>query len=308
MAEVMPESPLIGSKTGYVGEIFVGIPSIYALRVEGEKGRLTTGSEIIQEGQILVFVSRSTDQFPQITRAVGRKDDEFPSNAQIAIFGASQFGSKLADHYLSRGFNVVVIEPDLDAANELVGSPVGNSKRLDVIHGDPQDEELLRELGIDHHDIAVAALDDDNMNIAISMRAKDKGVPRTGLLLKDRALVEAVHRIGLTRPVSRRLVTVTSILKSIHMNVPGTYQVIPPIPAIISISGEVNSEHSFAGKSVKDTEKRLGARVVMVERLDETGSTTVLNPHTIDSIEVGDRIYLFLARDDLKKVEKALEN
>ena len=308
VAEVMPESPLIGSKTGYVGEIFVGIPSIYALRVEGEKGRLTTGSEIIQEGQILVFVSRSTDQFPQITRAVGRKDDEFPSNAQVAIFGASQFGSKLANHYLSRGFNVVVIEPDLDAANELVGSAVGNSKRLDVIHGDPQDEELLRELGIDHHDIAVAALDDDNMNIAISMRAKDKGVPRTGLLLKDRALVEAVQRIGLTRPVSRRLVTVTSILKSIHMNVPGTYQVIPPIPAIISISGEVHSEHSFAGKSVKDTEKRLGARVVMVERLDETGSTTVLNPHTIDSIEVGDRIYLFLARDNLKKVEKALEN
>ena len=308
VAEVMPESPLIGSKTGYVGEIFVGIPSIYALRVEGEKGRLTTGSEIIQEGQILVFVSRSTDQFPQITRAVGRKDDEFPSNAQIAIFGASQFGSKLADHYLSRGFNVVVIEPDLDAANELVGSAVGNSKRLDVIHGDPQDEELLRELGIDHHDIAVAALDDDNMNIAISMRAKDKGVPRTGLLLKDRALVEAVHRIGLTRPVSRRLVTVTSILKSIHMNVPGTYQVIPPIPAIISISGEVNTEHAFAGKSVKDVENSLGARVVMVERLDESDSTNVLNPHTVDSIEVGDRIYLFLARDDLKKVEKALEN
>ncbi len=308
VAEVMPESPLIGSKTGYVGEIFVGIPSIYALRAEGEKGRLTTGSEIIQEGQILVFVSRSTDQFPQITRAVGRKDDEFPSNAQVAIFGASQFGSKLADHYLSNGLNVVVIEPDLDAANELVGSAVGNSKRLDVIHGDPQDEELLRELGIDHHDIAVAALDDDNMNIAISMRAKDKGVPRTGLLLKDRALVEAVHRIGLTRPVSRRLVTVTSILKSIHMNVPGTYQVIPPIPAIISISGEVNTEHAFAGKSVKDVENSLGARVVMVERLDESDSTNVLNPHTVDSIEVGDRIYLFLARDDLKKVEKALEN
>jgi hypothetical protein len=28
----------------------------------------------------------------------------------------------------------------------------------------------------------------------------------------------------------------------------------------------------------------------------------------LETIEVGDRIYLFLARDDLKKVEKALEN
>ena len=306
VSEVMAGSPLIGTKTGYVGEIFVGIPSIYALRNEGEKGILSTGSEIIQEGQILVFVSRSTDQFHQITRAVGRKDEDFPENAQVAVFGASQFGSKLANHYLSKGSNVVVIEPDLDAANELVGSPVGSSKRLDVIHGDPQDEELLRELAIDSHDIAVAALEDDNLNIAISMRAKDKGVPRTGLILKDRALVEAVHRIGLTRPVSRRLVSVTSILKSIHMNVPGTYQVIPPIPAIISISAEVNGDHSFAGKSVKDCESAIGARIVMVERHDDTGAGVILKPHTLESIEVGDRIYLFLARDDLKRVERAL--
>ena len=170
----------------------------------GELGSIATGDEIIQEGQILAFGSRSTDQFPQITRAVGRKDEDFPENAQVAIFGASNFGSRLAKHYLEKGSSVIVIEPDLDLANELVGSPVGNSKRLDVIHGDPQDEELLSELGIDSHDIAVAALDDDNLNIAISMRAKDKGVPRTGLLLKDRALVEAVHRIGLPRPVSRR--------------------------------------------------------------------------------------------------------
>lgn len=46
----------------------------------------------------------------------------------------------------------------------------------------------------------------------------------------------------------------------------------------------------------------------MVERFDESGSVTVLNPNTVDSIEASDRIYLFLAKDDLKKVERALEN
>jgi len=59
---------------------------------------------------------------------------------------------------------------------------------------------------------------------------------------------------------------------------------------------------------VKDSEGALRARIVLVERRDETGSTALLKPHTLDTIEVGDRIYLFLARDDLKKVEKALEN
>ena len=304
----MENSPLIGTKASQVGEIFVGIPSIYAIRNPGEKGNIATGDEIIQEGQILAFVSRSTDQFPQITRAVGRKDEDFPDNAQVAIFGASNFGSRLAKHYLAKGSSVIVIEPDLDLANELVGSPVGSSKRLDVIHGDPQDEELLSELGIDSHDIAVAALDDDNLNIAISMRAKDKGVPRTGLLLKDRALVEAVQRIGLTRPVSRRLVTVTSLLKSIHMNVPGTYQVIPPMPSIISISAEVSPNHSFVGKSVKQAEKAIGARIVLVDRQKDSGEVEVLKPYMVETIDVDDRIYMFLSKSDLKKVERALEN
>ena len=162
----------------------------------------------------------------------------------------------------------MVIEPDLDAANELVGSRTGNSKRLDVIHGDPQDGELLRELSINSQDIAIAALADDNLNIAISMRAKDKGVPRTGLILKDRALVEAVQRIGLTRPVSRRHVTVISILKSIHMNVPGTYQVIPSLPGIISISASLSAKAEVVGRSISDAESKLGSRIVMVEHED----------------------------------------
>ena len=189
-----------------------------------------------------------------------------------------------------------------------MGSSVGINKRLDVIHGDPQDEELLRELGIDHQDIAVAALDDDNLNIAISMRAKDKGVPRTGLLLKDRALVEAVQRIGLTRPISRRLVTITSILKSIHMNIPGTYQSIPTIPEIISISATLSSENGIIGKTVSDGEKKLGARIVMIEKEDENGLVNVLTPDLVEVLEMSDKIYLFLNKSDIKRVERSLED
>ena len=303
---VTDSSALIGMSTGKVGEIFVGIPPIYAKSSAEGQDILTTGSEIIQEGDKLVFVSSSTEPFGQITLATGRKDPEMSARPQVAIFGATQFGNKLASHYLNVGSEVVVIEPDLDAANELVGSPVGMNKRLDVIHGDPQDEELLKELEIDEHDIAVAALDDDNLNIAISMRALDKGVPRTGLLLKDRSLVEAIQRIGLTNPISRRLVTITSILKSIHMNLPGTYQVLPPLSSIISISATISEENSMIGRSIADVESKLGVRIVMVGREDEDGTQFVLNPNQVESIGVGDRLYLLLRKDDLKRVEKAL--
>tara|TARA_B110000495_G_C23029309_1_gene612462 strand:- start:27 stop:1445 length:1419 start_codon:yes stop_codon:yes gene_type:complete len=308
VVEVTSNSALIGVATGEVGDIFVDIPSVYALANKSGDGNLTNGSEIITEGDNLVFVSRSTSQFRQITKAVGRTDPELPEKPQVAIFGATQFGNKLAKHYLDIGSEVVVIEPNLDFANELVGSKIGINKRLDVIHGDPQDEELLRELGIEQQDITVAALDDDNLNIAISMRAKDKGVPRTGLLLKDRALVEAVQRIGLTRPISRRLVTITSVLKSIHMNIPGTYQSIPTIPGIISISATLNTDNNIVGRTISDAEKKLGARIVMIEKEDENGLFNVLTPNQVEVLEVSDRIYLFLRKTDIKRVERSLED
>ncbi|MDG1547653.1 MAG: NAD-binding protein [Candidatus Thalassarchaeaceae archaeon] len=305
---VTSKSALIGVSTGDVTNVFVDIPLIYAISSENDGGRLTDGSEIIKEGDILVFVSRSTSKFNLITKAVGRIDPELPEKPLVAIFGATQFGNKLAKHYLEIGSEVVVIEPNLDHANELVGSKIGMNKRLDVIHGDPQDEDLLRELGIDNQDITIAALNDDNLNIAISMRAKDKGVARTGLLLKDRALVEAVQRIGLTRPISRRLVTVTSILKSIHMNIPGTYQSIPTLPEIISMSATLNSGNNLVGKTVEEAEHKIGSRIALIEKEDEDGVLNVLNPSQVDVLEVSDKIYLFLEKTDLKRVEKSLEN
>jgi trk system potassium uptake protein TrkA len=305
---VTSQSALIGVSTGDVTNVFVDIPLIYAISSENDGGRLTDGSEIIKEGDILVFVSRSTSKFNLITKAVGRVDPELPEKPLVAIFGATKFGNKLAKHYLEIGSEVVVIEPNLDLANELVGSKIGMNKRLDVIHGDPQDEDLLRELGIDNQDISIAALNDDNLNIAISMGAKDKGVARTGLLLKDRALVEAVQRIGLTRPISRRLVTVTSILKSIHMNIPGTYQSIPTLPEIISMSATLNSGNNLVGKTVEEAEHKIGSRIALIEKEDEDGVLNVLNPNQVDVLEISDKIYLFLEKADLKRVEKSLEN
>ena len=187
-----------------------------------------------------------------------------------------------------------------------MGSRIGISKRLDVIHGDPQDEDLLRELAIEEHDIAIAALGDDNLNISISMRAMDKGVMRTGLLLNDRALVEAIHRIGL-RPVSKRRVAVTSILKSIHMHVPGSFQRIPSMPSLVSISAEIHPDNDLVGSLFSDVEKKLGVSFVMVER-QEGGDGGVIAgvPEHDGVIAEGDRVYLFLDIDDLGKVEKSL--
>ena len=309
VSEVSADSPLIGSTTKdpvTIEGTGTLLPSIHAIGRRGSREKLSSGEEIIQEGDNILFVTGSTDSFGEIAKALGIPDTEMPPKPSVAIFGATSFGSSLAQHYLDGGSNVVIIEPDLDAANSLVGSRIGISKRLDVIHGDPQDEDLLRELAIEEHDIAIAALGDDNLNISISMRAMDKGVMRTGLLLNDRALVEAIHRIGL-RPVSKRRVAVTSILKSIHMHVPGSFQRIPSMPSLVSISAEIHPDNDLIGSLFSDVEKKLGVSFVMVERQEgDDGGVIAGVPEHDGVIAEGDRVHLFLDIDDLGKVEKSL--
>ena len=46
----------------------------------------------------------------------------------------------------------------------------------------------------------------------------------------------------------------------------------------------------------------------MIEREDEEGILNVLTPDKIESLEMSDKIYIFLEKADLKRVEKSLEN
>ena len=308
VSEVSDKSPLIGMTTGEASQnpnADPDYPKIIASRNRGKNGSIVSGNEIIQENDLLVFLTGSTSHFGEVARLVGDTVPDMPEKPTVAIFGATNFGSSLAKQYLDGGSNVVIIEPDLDAANSIVGSRIGINKRLDVIHGDPQDEDLLRELAIEDQDIAIATLSDDNLNISISMRAFDKGVSRTGLILKDRALVEAIQRIGL-RPVSKRRVAVKSILKAIHMHVPGTYEPIPRMKTLVSISAEINSQSRLLDKSLEDVEDIIEASLVKLEREDSEGEFQTLPQEEIDRLLEGDRIYLILEVDDIGKVEKSL--
>ena len=116
-----------------------------------------------------------------------------------------------------------------------------------------------------------------------------------------------MQRIGLTRPISCRLEIVTSILKSIHMNISVTYQTIPTLPEILSLSATLNSGNNVVGKTVEKAEYKIGSMIVLKEK-DDDGVLNVLTPSQVDVLKVSDKIYLFLEKTDLKRVEKSLEN
>ena len=251
----------------------------------------------------VAFAITNLDQFRIVSSALGIPLDPIPENPRTLVFGATAFGSEVASHYLSEGADVVVIEPDLDLANQLVGSKVGSSKRLDVIHGDPQDEELLKEIGIEGFDVAVASMDDDNRNIAMAMQASDKGIPRSGLLLKDMALIEAVKRIGLTRPVSQRQITITSILRAIHFGDLGDFSVPTSLNDIVIVLFHIVEEHPFVDSTVQNASNKLKGTMPLIFRETEEGKQSIVTtPDTM--IVEGDTVAMILKQEHLSLADE----
>ena len=75
----------------------------------------------------------------------------------MAIIGANRIGQMIAENWLMNGAKVTVIERDLQLANEFSATDIGSNPNLEVIHGDHLDRDILTEVGIPEHHIAIAA-------------------------------------------------------------------------------------------------------------------------------------------------------
>ena len=284
-----------------------GLPKVFTICRKGETAIVPDGDTVIHAGDRLIFATIGEHTFKRISKAAGHTEPPYPDSPRVAIFGATALGRQLASEYLSEGSWVTVLDERLEAANELVGSSIGSHKRLDVIHCNLGDVDLLREIEIVDHDIAIAALDNDHENIAIAMRAADLGVVRTGLVLDDSALARVVRRIGLTYAVSERRVAIDSILMQVHRRVPGHYQLMPSVPEIVAMSATIFDGHTRIGQTISRIEKKGAFRIAFVERENSEGSRMMFRPKPDMTVKIGDRLILFASSDDIQKVEKILE-
>ena len=298
---------LAASTLGEAETSIDGLPKAFTLCRKGESAIVPTDDTYVEVGDRLIFATIGEHTFKRISKAAGHIEPPYPETPRVAIFGATALGKQLATEYLGEGCWVTVLDEHLEAANELVGSSIGAHKRLDVIHCNLSDLDMLREIELVEHDIAIAALPNDHENIAIAMRAADIGVVRTGLVLDDSALARVVRRIGLTYAVSERRVAIDSILMQVHRRVPGHYQLMPSVPEIVAMSASIVEGHSRLGQTIDKIEKKGTFRIAFVERENSEGTRVMFRSKPDMTVKIGDRLILFVSADDVSTVEKILE-
>lgn len=310
VSKVTEGSPLLGKPLIEAVDDIDGLPNPVGIVSSGGKSSIVNEKTHAESGDLLLFAAIGVHVQTRISVACGFTSEPMMENPRVIIFGATSVGKDLARHYLGEESYVTVVEPDLNVANDLVGSDLGNHRRLDVIHGEPGDIELLKDIGISDHDIAISTLDDDNGAIAIAMRAVDEGVERTGLIVDDSTLVDTVRRIGLTRAVSRREVSISAIMEHAHSYVEGRFQIIRQAKDFVAMSVTLDSDHSTIGSPISKLESKFkgGAKVVLLERNREGRGPVTFTPDSEMILEPNDRLIILLLRDSVQNVESKLRS
>ena len=271
-----------------------GMPLIVGLKREGEPGRVPTADD-----QIL-----PKDKLNRILRIFGHEQVDFPSRPRVVIIGAGLIGTRLAKAWLESNAIVTVVESDLEKANILAGSDLGNHKDIEIIHGDHLDKDLLSEIEISSQDLAISALNNDHESIAAVLLASDLGVERTGLILYDADLVNVVRRMGITFSVDRKRVAIDTILARIHSELPGPYAVLSSVPDVIGICLPVNSNVKFAGKTIADAGLPEWCKVAFIQRKNIHDEWETMRPSSSKTLLEEDRLTIFLPPDRVDDLEK----
>ena len=281
-----------------------GLPLIVGVKREGEISIVPTKDFTLMPKDRIAVATTGLASFSRILTSFGHESIDFPAQPKVAIIGATEIGKRIAEDWLRSGAFVTVIERDLNIANNLSGSVVGAHANLEVIHGDFLDRNILTEIGINEHHIAIAALDDDHISIAAALLANDMGVTRTGLILKDSDLVKVTQRMGITFAVDIKRVAVDNILAHIHTRASGAYAILSNIPDIVGISLPVSSETKFVGKRISNAGLPDWARIAFIQRRNTIGGWETLRPSRDKTIVDGDRLILFCRPDRVADLEK----
>lgn len=269
-------------------------PALIAVIVRGTDTFIPREEDALQLGDH-VYVVSSRDNMD----VIGRMFSEPKKPARnIIIAGGGSVGFHVARGLERMGAHVKIIEPNRERCIDI-------SRKLEktlVIHGELTSKDYLRDEGVCSADAFVAAADRDELNILISLLAKNLGTSRSLALVNRQEYIALAETIGVDVVVSPLLLANNAFISFIHQ---------PRVFSAASLAGgeaeamELSAEPGshIIGPSLK---KSGLPRDVMVGAIIREGK--VLIPKPDDFIQSGDRAVLIGLPPALAAAEKLFVN
>lgn len=109
----------------------------------------------------------------------------------MVVIGLSGIGETLARLLVNRGHKVAV----LDKSEEKCKKFAAEVDAL-VIHGDAEDKDNLKNVGVSQAHAVVAATSDDSLNLMICTMAKEFGIQNLVAIVRDPEHIELFKKVG----------------------------------------------------------------------------------------------------------------
>jgi trk system potassium uptake protein TrkA len=286
------ECPLVHTPLRQLTQLFPDLSIVIVGLMRENTPIVPSGDDQLLPGDEVFFVV-DTEHLPRAMAAFGHEETEA---RRLLIFGAGNIGLFLAQQ-LEREFPWVrakLIENNLERAEAVAGL----LERTVVLHGDVLDPEILEEANAGTAETVVAVTNDDETNILASLLAKRHGSKRAITLINKSSYEPLLAPLGIDVVVSPRNITVSTILQhvrrgrihSVHTLREGFGEL---------IEAEALETSPLVNTPLRDVNLPAGVLLGAIVRGSE-----IITPRGNTVVQVGDRIVLFAAADQVRNVEK----
>ncbi|MEM5811416.1 MAG: TrkA family potassium uptake protein [Candidatus Aenigmatarchaeota archaeon] len=133
---------------------------------------------------------------------------------KVLIAGGGSLGTSLVKSLLDNGFEVSVIEKYEKKAEELK-----KNFGINVVVGDATDTLKLEEAGIKEADVIICATPEESINAFIGLLAKEYGVKKIFIRVREKKIVPFLLKMGLTNFFSSEEMTAKYLLEMLREEV-----------------------------------------------------------------------------------------
>lgn len=213
-------------------------------------------------------------------------------NTQYAVIGLGRFGSSLAVELLKLGHEVLGIDMDEEAVEEM------SDKLTHVVVADSTEEEVIRSLGIRNFDCVVVAIGNDiQASILTAILLKDIGVKTVVAKALSELHGKVLDKIGVDRV----------IYPERDMGIRVAHQLVSPnLLDYIELSddytiAELAVPKRLAGRTLKelDPRARYGCSVVAINRKNGV----IIAPTAADTFEERDVMVVIGTNEQIETFE-----
>jgi len=216
---------------------------------------------------------------------------------RILIIGAGQTGRKLAAALTKKANEIIVVDKDVEKCKE-----VAEEGDIMAINRDATDPKLYEEIDLRKIDVVVAATDRDEVNLFVAMIAKDHGVPRIIVRVRDDRVAMVLEKAGIEKAICVPYV----IAKLIEGMIEGKY-------AVASFAPTLTGNYGLASITLSENDSSIGKRLSDIKLPPEVkvlavfDGTEMLNPNETAELKPGYEIIALVRNDRVKEFIEAFK-